>query len=380
MSSVLEMMFPPPLGRVRLNHGSFGLCPLPVSESLLKMRSAWEGDYNTFFRERLDLDLAHSRKLLASMIGCPPEGLVFVRNATHALETALTSACRYSPGRPQWHRIVTTDHEYNSTRIMLKHFADRERIPLVVVSIRDLEPAESANALLASIDGPTLIVLSHITSPWAEALDCDYLARGAPDNCLLVVDGAHTLGTAQLPRAVFDRGFVAFTLHKWGFFPRGTGALSVPPEWRASTNPLVHSWRFDSSDMVERFSWLGTEDVFPYLMTDVVVAFHSHLLEAGWDRGESLRFAADRALQELGWLRPVSTTSRITNMVAYQVVEAPVDLAVAKRELARRGIEVWLGSEAGDVVLRLSFAPYVSESDLEKLIDALTKLTRGTYL
>src|SRR5438128_11624902 len=72
-----------------LNHGSFGACPKPVLAFQKHIRERIERQPADFFVRDLEPMLDDAREALARFVGAPPTDLVFVPNATSAVNTVL---------------------------------------------------------------------------------------------------------------------------------------------------------------------------------------------------------------------------------------------------------------------------------------------------
>lgn len=154
-----------------LNHGSFGAVPRSVQDAVARTRAAAERDYDAFFADRLFDELAASRTALAAWLGWSPEGTVFAANATTALQTAVAHLA-LQPGD----EVVTTSHEYDATNRVLELLAGRGvTIQIVPVSALDA-PTIVARVLDAVGTRTRAVLLSHVTSPWAEVLPVELAA------------------------------------------------------------------------------------------------------------------------------------------------------------------------------------------------------------
>src|SRR5256885_13643782 len=94
-----------------LNHGSFGACPSPVLEAQQRLRERLERQPVRFFVRDLEALLDDARRVLAAFLGAEPEGLVFVTNATTAVNAVLRPPALAPGGHPPG-----AHHAYNRGR------------------------------------------------------------------------------------------------------------------------------------------------------------------------------------------------------------------------------------------------------------------------
>lgn len=356
-------------GVAHLNHGSFGAVPRRVQEAVTQARAAAERDFDAFFEDRLFADLERSRTALAAWLGWDPAGTVFTANATTALQTALA---HLAPGPDD--EVVTTTHEYDATGLALELLAGRG-VRIRRVPVAGLSATAAVSAVLDAVGPRTrAVLLSHVTSPWAELLPVEEAAAAlAGSSTALVVDGAHGPGLVDTSRVTGQGAWYAATLHKWGHFPRGTGALFIPPGARAGVRPLVTSWHAHAPTAPERFSWVGTTDIAPFLVTDAVREVHRTLAAAGArQRMRALTETVRRALHKLPGAEQIPGNSQTPAMAAVRL--ATSDGAGLKRALAARGVHLWAGATAEGTVVRASLASYVSDDDVYRALHALREL------
>ena len=165
-----------------LNHGGYGACTEAVFEEYRRWQLVVERDPTDFFTRRFEDALWEARTALASFVGCAANDLVFVPNATSALNAVIRSL-RIRPEE----EILTTKHEYG---------AILRTLGFIRANVVQVEPDE----LVENISIRTrAIVVSHITSPTALVLPVEEICAAARHaGVLSIVDGAHVPGHVSL--------------------------------------------------------------------------------------------------------------------------------------------------------------------------------------
>ncbi|HYM28486.1 MAG TPA: aminotransferase class V-fold PLP-dependent enzyme, partial [Steroidobacteraceae bacterium] len=92
-----------------LNHGSFGACPRPVFEAYQRWQRELEGEPVEFLQRRLPALLADARARLGAYVGTHADNLVFVPNATYAINI-IARSLELRPGD----EVLGSDHEYGA--------------------------------------------------------------------------------------------------------------------------------------------------------------------------------------------------------------------------------------------------------------------------
>ena len=277
-----------------LNHGSFGACPRDILEAQSALRADLERRPAEFMIVRLPGMLAEVRAALGRFAGADPEGFVFVRNATQAVN-AVARSWDLRPGD----EILTTDHSYGACRKALEFIAPRRGARLVVARVPfPIDgPDAVVDAVLAAVTPRTrLALLDHVTSPTALVFPIDRLVPALRERGVeSIVDGAHALG--MLPLALERLGAAAYTAnaHKWLCAPKGAAILHVRADLRRRIRPLVISHGYESgaggaagegAEGTVRFrdewDWTGTDDPTSWLAIPACLRWLEALLPGGW--------------------------------------------------------------------------------------------------
>jgi isopenicillin-N epimerase len=345
---------------VFLNHGSFGACPRPVFDVYQEWQRRVEREPVALLGRRLEDELAAVRSALGAYVGAPSEDLALARNATTALNAVLRSL-RFAPGD----EILTTEHEYGALDVLLDFVSERTGARVV------RRPGSDASAIWSGATSRTrALVVSHVTSPTALVLPVEELcARAREAGVLSVVDGAHAPGHVPLDLRRLGADFYAGNCHKWLCAPKGAGFVYARPEHQELLEPSVVGWGFRESEFGSRHGPQGTADPAAYLSVPAAIEFVREqgraaecrtLLREGSRRLAAAGFepyAPDQPLQMASFRLPRSDPEEVELRLLEEFrIEAPV------RE--------W----NGQILLRVSIAPYNTADDLTALVSALQRL------
>lgn len=269
-----------------LNHGSFGATPRAVLAKQDEWRMRMEREPVLFLARELEGLLDGARSELARFAGAASDDIVFVPNATAAVNAVLRSQ-RFTSGD----ELIVTTHEYNASRNVLDYVAAKSGANVVVVDIPF--PIESPEViterLLNAVNAKTrLLLIDHITSQTAlvfplEQIVIEMHARGVE----VLVDGAHAPGMLPLDLRSLGVSYYTGNLHKWVCAPKGAAFLYVREDRRARIRPVAishgaNSTRTDRSRLQLEFDWTGTFDPTPWLTATESIRYLASLVPGGW--------------------------------------------------------------------------------------------------
>ncbi len=361
-----------------LNHGSFGACPEPVFETYQHWQRELEAEPVEFLGRRFEGLLAEARGALAAFLGCDPLDLVYLPNAT----TAMNVVARSLPLGPG-DEVLSTDHEYGAVDRMWRYVCAergaryvRAEVPLPVRSSEDV-----VEAVLARRTPRTRVLsLSHITSPTALLVPVEELVRRArEEGVLTVVDGAHAPGQIPLDLELLGADFYAGNCHKWLLSPKGAGFLYARRGVQGLLRPLVVSWGPEGSrgpgpsPFLDELEWTGTRDISAYLAVPAAIQF---LKEHDWD---TVRARSRELLTEFSWavelgLQPVGAGPEPWPLQMRSFLLPPCDGRALQRGLFERWkVEVPVIPWNSRLLLRVSVQGYNTGHDLDSLAEALAR-------
>ena len=368
-----------------LNHGSFGACPSAVLAVQAELRGEMEREPVDFLSATLPTRLNEARAALAVFLGASPEDVVFVPNATTAVNAVLRSLT-FEPGD----ELLLTDHTYAACRKTAEFVAERTGVRLIVAHLPF--PCNSPDEIIAPIMSRVsprtrLALLDHVTSPTALVLPVarlvgDLRARGVDT----LVDGAHAPGMVPLHLSDLGAAYYTGNAHKWLCAPKGAAFLHVRRDRQTRLHPSVISHGYTAGFHAE-FDWIGTLDPTPWLCIPESIRFMGSLLPGGWpevmrtNHALALR-ARSLLLQSTGGGAPCPE-SMIGSMAAVPLPQAPLDSPAHGLDVRglhgwfrERGIETWIHPNPMPL-LRISAQIYNHVDQFKQLANLLEEAFRA---
>jgi isopenicillin-N epimerase len=333
-----------------------------------------------FFMRQYEEAWYRARSRLAEFVGSDARNLVFMENATAAMNVVADSF-PLTVGE----EVVLTDHEYGAVariwqRATRRAGAKEPRIARLPLPIQSAEQVVEA-VFAATSEHTRLLVVSHITSPTAIILPIEQIVREAQRRGIRVcVDGPHAL--AQLPLDLERLGcdFYCASCHKWLCAPFGSGFLFVAAPHHEEIQPPLLSWGRLLPNSVEAWSdefiWSGTRDPSAYLSVPAAIDFLQGFGEARFREvtHELARYAREQLVDLVGE-DPIVPDSSIWYGSMAHVPLPPGDAVVLQSKLwSEYAVEVPIVRWNDRRWIRVSCHLYNRREDVDLLIEALGQL------
>jgi selenocysteine lyase/cysteine desulfurase len=185
-----------------LNHGSFGAYPREIQEQQNVFTQAAAERPDTFIVYDLPILIDKSRAAVAPLLGVPMEEVVFVPNATTAVNTVLRNL-RFEEGDVVVHfstiygacektlASISEMTPLTCESILLEYPVDDEQILSKFRAAVDTVRRKGGNVKLAMFD--TVLTFPGVRMPW------ESLVKACRDMRILsLIDGAHGIGHIDL--------------------------------------------------------------------------------------------------------------------------------------------------------------------------------------
>ena len=378
-----------------LDNGATAQKPLAVIETLDRYWREYNANVHrgvhTLSEEATAL-YEDARLAVASHVGADRREVVFVRNATEALNLVAYSWARTNLSADD--RIVITEMEHHSNVVPWYQVAQEKGAHLDWTPITD-EGRLDMDAFARLLEqGPKLVCVAHVSNVLGTINPIEEIARMTHDaGALLVVDGAQSGPKLELDMTELGADFYAVTAHKM-YGPTGIGALFGRRELLEEMPPFIGGGSMIRKVSKELITW-----------ADLPAKF-----EGGTPAiGEAIGFgAAVRWIEELGLPAIHAAEAELTSYALGRVAEMPgltlfgppagddrggilsfgldgVHSHDVSEILDRHGIAVRAGHHCAQVLMqrlgvpattRASFAVYNTRAEVDRLVEGLLDVRR----
>jgi len=370
-----------------LNHGSFGPSPKVVQSARQEWSQLLEREPMDFFVRQMEGLLEQAADRLGRFIGAAGDNLIFVDNATAAMNIVAASI-ELKPND----QVLFTDHEYGAVLRLWRRVCRQAGAEIVVQPLPDplVSEDEIVETLMGGVtDHTRLIVTSHITSPTAVILPVEKICRAARDQGVPVcVDGPHAVAMIPLDLKSIGCDYYTASCHKWLSAPFGSGFLYVADRRKQSIQPAVVSWGGSlgglPADWKDEFNWIGTRDPAGYLAVPAAIEFlesvglnHFRASTHELARDARLRIAALTGLEPLvpdesRWYGSMVTLPLPEEQSAdKQKSRIPLQDPLQAKLWEQHRIEVPIMHWKGRRLIRVSCHLYNTTADIDRLCAAL---------
>lgn len=366
-----------------------------------------ERDAVSFLAVDLSGLLDRSRRAVAPLMNVPPDSIVFVRNATIGVLTALRHAATVGfergplgssgPGE----EILVPEHEYPACRHNAQAIAEScgARIREVALGIPTSPLAEASDRITADdlfervmaavTDRTRLCLLSLITSPSGIRLPVERLIPALRERGVeTILDAAHGIGCVPIDLARWQPAMCTSNAHKWLCAPKGAAVLWARDDVRPRVRPIVlsNNANTDASELPRsrwhtEFDYAGTDD--PTAWLSIADAAETLPMIAGTDwpgimqrNRELALLGRDTICKALG-VHPPADDELIGPLAMVPLASVPS--SVMANRPTRFGDPLWDRLQDHDRISIPVFHPYATDADDQHTTARVIRLSAQLY-
>ncbi|RZA05923.1 MAG: aminotransferase class V-fold PLP-dependent enzyme [Proteobacteria bacterium] len=363
-----------------LNAGTLSRTPLRVLAAMESRRQLEEINPTRANFASVEL-LWRVQESLGAFLGAEAEDLFLRANIMAAINDFLFALPLEGSGE-----ILTTGLEYgavaNACRIRAAQ-AGMEYRQVKLAFGANTSGSDLARAILAELKPQTrVLVLSHVATGTGAILPIEEIGHAAQSRGIVViVDGAHGVGSLPLFLKSLPVDFYGGNLHKWFMGPKGTAFGWVHPSWRenlewrfggwASFTKPKHFHGFGGSDEAARRVLPGTIDDTPFFgVLETLKFWEDHGAGELRTRQRDLRDLAAAEAEELGWERVSPRAPKdLGALVAFRrpaAWEGQDGVTLATRILKEARVQLALPSVQGENLVRFSPGIFATEDEVRE--------------
>lgn len=361
------------------------------------MKGYYEKDNANPFRGVYDLSeraterYEEARAKTAKFINAEsPEEIVFVRNATEALNLLAYSWCE--DNLSEGDEIVVSVMEHHSDFLPWKYMAEKKKAKLV-----KLEPDESGAVTDEALDKclsekTKIVALTQVSNVLGRVNDIKHIAEKVhAAGALISVDGAQSVPHMKVDVRDMDCDFLSFSGHKM-YAPMGIGALYAKKKHLENMRPFMYGGEMIATVHWDKVTYAEVPHKFEAGTVNVggavgLAAAIDFINEVGWDimeaQEEKLTIKAVEGIKATKGIRLIGSDKAEDHkgIVTFMVDDVhPHDVADI---LGRSGVCVRAGHHCAQPLMdhlgvkstcRASFAFYNTEEEVDKFITELSKV------
>jgi len=202
-------------------------------------------------------------KSVGPLVNADPQDLVFVPNATTAINSIFQSLQRQLKSKDS---VLMLDLTYQAIKHTIFDTCDKTGAKVIELTIP--LPIKSKEDIIALVEKTLnennsirVALFDHITSSIGVILPVKELsALCRKRNIISIIDAAHAIGQVEIDLKEINPDFYTSNFHKWAFGPKGSAFMFVNKNNQNWIHPVVTSHEWKSSDFRKRFWMQGTRE------------------------------------------------------------------------------------------------------------------------
>ncbi|MDZ4663542.1 MAG: aminotransferase class V-fold PLP-dependent enzyme [Bacteroidota bacterium] len=369
-----------------LNFGSFGATPKPIFNDYQKWQLELEHEPAQFIQLNGPVYIKQAREALGKYVNCDADDIVFTTNPSYAVNI-IAKSIDLNPGD----EILTSNLEYGACDKTWEYYCEKKGAKYVrqAIELPIKSKQQFIDTFFKGLTSKTrLVFISHITSTTALRFPVHEICEIAKQKGIITfVDGAHAPGHIPLDLQELKVDIYTGACHKWMMTPKGSSFLYVKKEFQDRFDPLIISWGYKSampshSKFQDYHQMQGTRDFSAFLTIPKAIEF---MKEHNWREvsRQCHQMVMDSAPRfcELFGSKPLAPLS---NEFMGQMFSIPIEtndpIKLQRHLFTEYKIEIPVMPHASETYLRYSINAFNTQSDLDRLYNALKEIKSKTRL
>jgi isopenicillin-N epimerase len=363
---------------VNLENGYWGIMAEPVKAEYKRLTDFVNFENTVYARTKIGKDLDDVRTPLAAFLGVAREEIALSRGATEALQALISGYNKLKAGDS----VLYADLDYDSMQYAMNWLKGRRGVDVVKFAIP--EPAtrqavlDAYDAALKANPKTKLLLLTHVSHRTGLMMPVKELAAMAKARGVdVILDAAHSWGQVDFQAKDLGIDFIGFNLHKWIGAPLGVGMIYIARERLADIDPYMGDEDFKADDVRSRLH-TGTPNFAAQLAVPAALALHQEIgpqaKEARYRHLRNYWVSRARELKGIEIQTPDDPTM-VAGITSFALTgkrtAAQTNAIVAELRDKHKVMTVRRGGVAKGDTIRISPAPYLTEADFDRFVEAL---------
>lgn len=367
-----------------LENGYWGIMARPVLQAFIENTERVNRQNTLYARGAFSKDFEAARQRVAKAVGAQPDEIALTRGATEALQVLIAGYNKLKAGDV----VLYSDLDYDSMQYAMTWLKERRGVEVKTFAIP--EPAtrdtvlDAYRRVLAETPRARLLLLTHLSHRTGLVMPIREIAAMARDKGVdVIVDAAHSWGQIDFDVADLGADFVGFNLHKWIGAPVGVGFLYIRKQRLGDIDRHFADEDWPADDVRSRVH-TGTLNFAAALTLPTALDLHESITAAAKEaRLRHLRnYWVERARKLPGIEILTPDDARMhAGITSFRLVgmgsKDDNNAIVGTLRDQHRVLTVRRAGVAKGQCIRVSPALYTTETELDRLVAALSAVSRA---
>ncbi|MDG2450788.1 MAG: aminotransferase class V-fold PLP-dependent enzyme [Saprospiraceae bacterium] len=353
------------------NNASLGSSPLSVIEAREEYSRTLESFPSKYMWGGWKDQINEVRIEAAKFINAESDEIAIIHNTTEGMNV-IASSLNLKPGD----EVIVGDHEHRTGVSPWLFHQEKKGIKIIrpILPLTPDDPQEIVETYKKVISPRTkAISMVHITNTNGMILPVkEICAIASEKNILTLIDGAQSLGAYPCDVKKIGCDYFTASGHKWLFSPKGVALFYARKESQKWLKPFIANYNYDK-DGISKIDDYNTRNLPDVLGMGAAIQFHKMIgLKSIMARTLDLKKRFLSRLKDHPQFKIKTPLGQDQSHHILTIEKIGTDVNDLKESLFNKnGIDVRGMSSHNLNGIRISFAMYQKEEDIDLLIDTL---------